>query len=57
MLLSDCDELWYFDDSVSQGMVRGIIAAKEQNIPVRYVSDRKIEISKNKNGGNLNEME
>ena len=57
MLLSKCDEVWYFGDSVSQGMIREIIAAKEQRIPVRYVSDREIEISKNKNGGNLNEME
>lgn len=52
MLLSDCDELWYFGDSVSKGMVREIIAAKEQNIPVRYVSDAEIEQIKIKNGGN-----
>lgn len=45
LLLSDCDELWYFGDSVSQGMVREIIAAKEQNIPVRYVSDQEIKKS------------
>ena len=50
MLLFDCDELWYFGDSVSQGMVREIIAAKEQSIPVRYVSDKEIEIQMN-NGG------
>ena len=52
LLLSDCDELWYFGDSVSKGMVREIIAAKEQNIPVRYVSDAEIEQIKIKNGGN-----
>ena len=57
MLLSDCDELWYFGDSVSGGMIREIIAAKEQNIPVRYVSDTEIERIKNKNGGIRNEME
>ena len=51
ILLSDCDELWYFGDSVSQGMVREIIAAKEQNIPVRYISDKEIEKIKNENGG------
>ena len=56
ILLSDCDELWYFGDSVSQGMVNEIIAAKEQNIPVRYVSDKDIEKIKNKNGGNRNEI-
>ena len=48
MLLSDCDELWYFGDSVSQGMVREIIAAKEQGIPVRYVSDAEIKQIKTK---------
>ncbi len=48
MLLSDCDELWYFGDSVSQSMVREIIAAKEQGIPVRYVSDAEIKQIKTK---------
>lgn len=43
LLLPDCDELWYFGESVSQGMVREIIAAKEQGIPVKYVSDQEIE--------------
>ena len=57
ILLSDCDELWYFGDSVSQGMVREIIAAKEQGIPVRYVSDTEIEKIKIENGGIRNEME
>lgn len=57
MLLSDCDELWYFGDSISQGMVREIIAAKEQGIPVRYVSDTEIEKIKIENGGIRNEME
>ncbi len=57
LLLSDCDELWYFGDSVSQGMVREIIAAKEQGIPVRYVSDAEIEQIKTENGGNQYEME
>ena len=49
-LLSECDELWYFGDSVSKGMVTEIIAAKEQSIPVRYVSDKEINNSMN-NGG------
>ena len=57
LLLSDCDELWYFGDSVSQGMVREIIAAKEQGTPVRYVSDTEIEKIKTENGGNQYEME
>ena len=46
-LLSECDELWYFGDYVSKGMVTEIIAAKEQKIPVRYVSDEEIRNSKN----------
>ena len=49
-LLSECDELWYFGDSISKGMVTEIIAAKEQSIPVRYVSDKEINNSMN-NGG------
>ena len=57
MLLSDCDELWYFGDSVSQGMVREILAAKDQNIPVRYLSDVEMERAKIENGGIQNEME
>ena len=57
MLLSDCDELWYFGDSVSQGMVREIIAAKEQGIPVIYVNDQEIEKTITENGGIRNEME
>ena len=38
-LLEVCDELWYFGDSVSQGMVREICAAKEMGISVRYVPE------------------
>ena len=33
MLLSDCDELWYFGDSVNKGMVREIIAARNKASP------------------------
>ena len=50
-LLSECDELWYFGDSVSRGMITEIIAAKEQSIPVRYVSDKEINQSMNNDGG------
>ena len=50
-LLSECDELWYFGDSISKGMVTEIIAAKEQCIPVRYVSDKEINQSMNNDGG------
>lgn len=59
LLLSGCDELWFFGDNVSHGMAREIFAAKEENIPVRYISDEEIERIKNENGGirNENEME
>ncbi len=38
-LLAFCDELWYFGDSVSRGMVREICAAKEMGIPVLQVPE------------------
>ena len=53
-LLSECDELWYFGEQISQGMVTEIIAAKEQGIPVRYVSQKDIDNNQN-NGGKNNE--
>ena len=52
MLLSECDELWYFGDNISSGMVREIIAAKEQNIRVRYVSDQEMKEKSIHSGGN-----
>ncbi len=36
-LLSDCDELWYFGDSITQGMTQEICFALEHNIPVKYI--------------------
>ena len=54
-LLSECDELWYFGDQISQGMVAEIIAAKEQGIPVRYVSQKDINKMTHENGGIFNE--
>ena len=36
-LLSGCDELWYFGDSVSEGMRNEICYATEHGIPVRFV--------------------
>lgn len=44
-----------FGDQISQGMVAEIIAAKEQGIPVRYVSQKDIDTMTNENGGNFNE--
>ncbi len=57
LLLTECDELWYFGNRVSKGMVREIIHAKENGIPVRYISDSEMENIINENGGNQNEME
>ena len=54
-LLSECDELWYFGDQISRGMVAEIIAAKEQGIPVRYVSQKDINKMTKENGGKINE--
>lgn len=56
-LLSGCDELWYFGDSVSKGMIYEINTANDQNIPVRYISDAEMKRIKIENGGNQNEME
>ena len=36
-LLSECDELWYFGDSITQGMTQEICFALEHNIPVKYI--------------------
>lgn len=50
-LLSECDELWYFGDHISKGMVQEIVAAKEQNIRVRYVSENEIKDLSSGKGG------
>ena len=38
-LLSCCDELWYFGNSITQGMAYEITYAKEHGIPVRFVPE------------------
>lgn len=50
-LLSECDELWYFGDKISKGMAAEIIAAKEQGIEVRYISDSEMINMLNQKGG------
>lgn len=50
-LLSECDELWYFGDHISKVMVQEIVAAKEQNIRVRYVSENEIKDLSSGKGG------
>ena len=36
-LLSECNELWYFGDHMSEGMTKEICIAMEHGIPVRYI--------------------
>ena len=42
-LLRDCSALWYFGDSVTQGMVAEITEAYNCDIPVRYVPREEIQ--------------
>lgn len=37
-LLRDCNELWYFGDRITEGMVREINMARNLEITVRYIS-------------------
>ena len=43
-LLKDCDELWYFGDRVTQGMVAEINMAQKLGIAVKYVDGREINM-------------
>ena len=47
-LLRECNEFWYFGDGVTMSTVEAILAAREMNIPVRYVSDREIGLQSTK---------
>ena len=49
-LLAECSALWYFGDSVTQGMVIEINEACRLGIPVRYVPEKEIQ-NQNENGG------
>ena len=44
LLLSDCDELWYFGDQISRGMTDEICYALEHKIPVKYIHEYNYEI-------------
>ena len=48
-LLKECSELWYFGDSVTEGMKKEIDTAVQLGIPVRHVPE--IEIQNIQNGG------
>ena len=37
--LSHCNELWYFGDTVSEGMKKEISRARWRNIPVRHFTE------------------
>ncbi|MDD4495469.1 MAG: hypothetical protein PHV32_14210 [Eubacteriales bacterium] len=50
-LLADCDELYYFGDSVIQGMATEINMAQELNIPVRRILENERKNKQNGNGG------
>ncbi len=38
-LLSGCDELWYFGDTITRGMTDEICYAIKQGIPVKYIPE------------------
>ena len=38
-LLTRCNELWYFVDTVSEGMKKEISRARWRNIPVRHFTE------------------
>lgn len=44
-LLTDCSELWYFGDCITQGMVREINLARSLGITVRYIDSKEININ------------
>lgn len=48
-LLKECSELWYFGDSITEGMKKEIDTAVKLGIPVRHVPE--IEIQNIQNGG------
>ena len=41
-----CREMWVFGDTVSKGMSVEIEKAKERGIPIRYFTDRCVEVRK-----------
>ena len=46
-LLHDCSALWYFGDSITQGMVAEITEAYNCGIPVKYISEKEMNIQNN----------
>lgn len=50
-LLRSCDELWYFGNTVTEGMRQEIGYAGEHGIPVRYIENGLMEMQHNESGG------
>ena len=48
-LLKECSELWYFGDSITEGMKKEIDMANQFGIPARHVPEN--EIQNIQNGG------
>ncbi len=46
VLQSMCREMWVFGDTVSKGMAVEIEKAGERGIPIRYFTDRCVEVGK-----------
>lgn len=46
VLQSMCREMWVFGDTVSKGMAVEIEKAKERGIPIRYFTDRCVEVGR-----------
>lgn len=44
-LLKECDELWYFGERITTGMVREINMAKNLEITVRYISGGEMNLN------------
>ncbi len=42
-LLSECDELWYFGDTITRGMTDEICYAIKHDIPVKYIPEHNYE--------------
>lgn len=36
MMLKDCDEIWVFGETISEGMKEEIATAVQNNIPIKY---------------------
>lgn len=56
-LLSLCDELWYFGDTVSKGMTAEICEAMRLGLPIRYFPEYRYENYLHERNYETNEMQ